>query len=621
MLLSFTINREVSKPKNEWRFVRSLRRVDVPSFWKEVFYHLGNFNDLHDVDEVLSRYDESTTVVLNQMAPLKKIRCYRQSSNIRVSGPTLTIKRKMRRSEQLWRSTRLTVHRDIFKADRNAYIKSLIHDKKQFIRKKLIDVKGNSRQVWSQLAMITGRYLKMSRMHTNQATSDGCLERAQKLAEFFTMKISTIVSSLAATITNDLPMDNVSFRTNSLMTTFDTVTITDVKMQLKEMPTLKKSPNDLIPPGFMKHNHEFMLFAVRLCNTSFGQGIFPQSLKKAIITPVMKNTDGDADDLANYRPVSNLKVFSKLIEKLAASQLTRHIEKIGFLHPNQSAYRRGHSTETATFKVFSEWCEHLDNNKLIVIASLDVSAAFDTISHQILLYRLKQAGILGLSLKWFTSYLCGRKAEVKVGNASSKPFDLLHGVPQGSVLGPILFNLYMSDLAFELHKEKVLHQRFVVNFHIYADDVILFVSCSKEDINDALQTLTALISKVDNWMKGNGLLLNAKKTRLHFLSGKRFKSGDHNISVRINGEEVKFDERNTLRWLGVDFDSKLSMRSFVSNKCRICFAILRMLRRIRPFINHQSAALLANSLILSRIDYCSSLINNVDKEMVKKCLF
>jgi hypothetical protein len=105
---------------------------------------------------------------------------------------------------------------------------------------------------------------------------------------------------------------------------------------------------------------------------------------------------------------------------------------------------------------------------------------------------------------------------------------------------------------------------------------------------------------------------------LHFLSGKRFKSGDHNISVRINGEEVKFDERNTLRWLGVDFDSKLSMRSFVSNKCRICFAILRMLRRIRPFINHQSAALLANSLILSRIDYCSSLINNVDKEMVKK---
>jgi hypothetical protein len=333
----------------------------------------------------------------------------------------------------------------------------------------------------------------------------------------------------------------------------------------------------------------------------------------AVITPVLKKHDLDKNNLRNYRPVSNLQLIGKLMEMAAASQLTEHLEKCSFLHPHQSAYRRGHSTETATLLVSNSWRAALDAGNVVCVASLDVTAAFDTVNHNILLARLQAAGVMGCALEWFRSYLSERSAMVKYCEARSRPFALQSGVPQGSVLGPILFNCYMSDLA-----RKIESTGDGAGFHIYADDVLLFVDCSIKDLKAGVAKLQRLLFIVESWMKSNCLQLNVDKTDLFLLHRSRSKLPPVIPGLQIGDALLSFRADGVLRWLGVYFDPKLTMGDFINSTCRACFALLHMLRRIRDRLDRHSSLQLCHSLILSRVDYCVSLLAACSQSEVNK---
>ncbi|WP_419588267.1 RNA-directed DNA polymerase, partial [Thiolapillus sp.] len=188
----------------------------------------------------------------------------------------------------------------------------------------------------------------------------------------------------------------------------------------------------------------------------------------------------DQDDLKNYRPVSNLSFLSKVAEKLVLSQLSEYLNANQLFSPVQSAYRPNHSTETALVKIVNDLLLALDDGKVSVLTLLDLSAAFDTIDHNILLHRLEHAfGITGTALSWIRSYLSDRDQTVVVNGLKSEPFRLLYGVPQGSVLGPVLFVFYTKpfDDIFDIHS--VCH-------HLFADDTQMQNSSSLDQLDTTI---------------------------------------------------------------------------------------------------------------------------------------
>ena len=184
-----------------------------------------------------------------------------------------------------------------------------------------------------------------------------------------------------------------------------------------------------------------------LINSSLSSGLFPQAFKSAVIFPLLKKPSLDPNELKNFRPISNLPFISKIIEKLVLVQIYRHLSANNLLNQFQSAYRPGHSTETALLKIVNDLLS-LDDGNIYLLASLDLSAAFDTIDHDILLHRLQHDfGLSGTVLDWLSSYLSGRIQSVSVHSHTSVPASVSCGVPQGSVLGPIMFVLYTTPLS------------------------------------------------------------------------------------------------------------------------------------------------------------------------------
>ena len=184
-------------------------------------------------------------------------------------------------------------------------------------------------------------------------------------------------------------------------------------------------------------------------NTSLTTGIVPRDLKTAIIKPLLTKPSLDNNLLKNYRPVSNLPFLSKILEKVVLHKLLSHFQENNLSNPFQSAYRAGHSTETVLLRVVNDILFALDNDNISVLLLLDLSAAFDTTDRQILLSSLNSVlGIQSTALQWFHSYLSDRYQSTSVNNSSSSPSQLMYGVPQGSVLGPILFVLYITSIRY-----------------------------------------------------------------------------------------------------------------------------------------------------------------------------
>ena len=210
--------------------------------------------------------------------------------------------------------------------------------------------------------------------------------------------------------------------------------------------------------------------------------------------------------LAEREELNGLYFISKILEKVVANRLRSHIYKNGLSNVSQSAYKQFHSTETALLKVHNDINLNIDNGKVTALTLLDLSAAFDTIDHNILITRLSTwYGISGTALSWFTSYLTDRQQAIKIGNCFSDMLPTSCGVPQGSVLGPLLFTLYTTPLSSVIQGHNLDH-------HLYADDTQIYISLTTPDACRSLNQLRDCLQDVSLWMKNSKLKLNANKT-------------------------------------------------------------------------------------------------------------
>ena len=240
-------------------------------------------------------------------------------------------------------------------------------------------------------------------------------------------------------------------------------------------------------------------YITNIINISLSTGVFPKPWKHALISSLLKKVGLDEAAPANFRPVSNLPFLSKLLEHVVHRQPAGYLNSNKLLPEFQSAYRHGHSTETVVLKVFSDIVDTIDLAKLALLSLLDLSAAFDTVDHSILEKRLsKSFGIVGTALAWITSYLSERSQSILLAGNTTLPRTMRYGVPQGSVLGQLLFTLYTTDTGCIVRIHGLLH-------HCYADDMQVYFFCRPTDKATLKKRVMACIGDIDRWLACNRL--------------------------------------------------------------------------------------------------------------------
>ncbi len=357
---------------------------------------------------------------------------------------------------------------------------------------------------------------------------------------------------------------------------------------------------------------EILPLLTKIINTSLSLGEMPSKLKTAIIKPLLKKLGLELIK-KNYRPVSNLAFLGKLIERAVAIQLVDHVTANNLMDNFQSAYKMYHSTETALLRVQSDILTEIDNQNVVLLVLLDLSAAFDTIDHGILLKRLaKKCKIKGTVLSWIKSYLTDRKQKVKIGKETSDEEDIKYGVPQGSVLGPILFTIYMSPLG------KIM-ERHGIQYHIYADDTQLYIAFSPSENNTQKLTkekLEECIKSVKDFLLINKMKLNDDKTEFLII-------GTRQQLAKMNYDEIKVGDTlikcaDSAKNLGVIFDKNMGINKHISNTCRKGFYHIRNIAKIRNYLDQKSTETVIHAFVTSILDYGNSLLYGINANHMQK---
>ena len=344
-----------------------------------------------------------------------------------------------------------------------------------------------------------------------------------------------------------------------------------------------------------------------MCNTSLDTGNFPDACKSAIVIPRLKKPVLDAGDLKSFRPISNLSFVSKLVERIVVARFAEFVERNHLFPVHQSAYRRFHSTETAVAKVHNDIVRAIDDGKVTALVLLDLSSAFDTVDHDILLRVLEERfGVNGVPLSRFRSYLTGREQTFLHLNESSLALPLECSVPQGSSLGPIAFISYTEDF-------NLIPQRHDLRHHIFADDKQIYDHVDVKDVGLALSRLQQCITEVQEWCSSRRLQLNASKTELAWF-------GSHANMLKLSKTDCNLVIQDTtvhpttvVRDLGVLLDSELTMKQHVSQLAKSCFFHIRRIRQICRIAGKEVASQLVSAFVLSRLDYCNSVFSGLPK--------
>ena len=509
-------------------------------------------------------------------------------------------RKKRRWLEKDWRRKRTTESRECFTRSRNEVNRLIKKRKEVYFRTQARERMGNMKKLYALFNNLLG---KTKEKVLPEYTPD----LAQNFADFFEEKVDNIYNGFNNQGTGaDTFLPDFPFRKFSL---FKPISLATYKRLVSDT---KKSycESDPLPIGDLMcapNIDDLLKVQLDIINISLSEGVFPKSEKTALIKPTLKS-NLDPQNLSSYRPVSNLTYLSKMIETAALQQLNEHLNIINVLPETQSAYRKRHSTETALCTVVDDLLKCTDEGRCSIIILLDLSAAFDTVVHELLVDDLTAIGIDGVVLEWFKDYLTGRHFQVSVRNTKSESKPLAKGVPQGSVLGPTLFCIYTLELAWILHK-------YGINFQFYADDTQFYFS-----VSNALNTqnlINDIMRDIANWMRKKRLKLNESKTECLLIGT------PHNLrrlndinTILING--VSIPVSSEIKDLGVIIDENLTMHNQILSVVKSSNYQLRNIAQIKRYLDQDCLKMLVNNLVTTRIDYCNSLYYKLPDYQLKK---
>lgn len=339
-------------------------------------------------------------------------------------------------------------------------------------------------------------------------------------------------------------------------------------------------------------------------NASLQAGVFPNIWKNSVITPVPKITNTVLCE--QHRPINALPICEKILELVVKEQLMDYCMTSNILIPMQSGFREAHSCESTLQCILSDWVNEIDCNNIIMAVFLDFKRAFETIDRSLLIKQLKNIGICGKTLEWFKSYLSNRNQQTKFGMSVSSEQQTTYGVPQGSVLGPILFIIFINDIV-----KSVVN----CNIHLFADDTMLYIT--GKNIKDMVNTMNNELENVYKWLCDNNLKVNIDKCKCMVLGKKyKLKTSDNRYAIKINNEVI--ERVSEIKYLGIVLDEQLNFKSHVNYIIRKIANKTNFLRRIVSMFTRLT---IYKSIIAPHFEYCSTLllyINNNELQRLQK---
>ena len=562
----------------------------------------------NEIDYLVDGSVRSLRLTLDSIAPLKKKHIKHSKLAPWYSSKTHELKQVSRQLERKWRSSNHVEYLLDWKNSVKAYKKALHIARAAYYSKLIEENKNNPRFLFSTVARLTESHTSTEPSIPQSLNSNIFMNFFNDKILSIRNKINLLLPSIGTNVLPGIEISETAEQPTNYLDSFSLITLD----QLAKIISNSKQTTCILDPIPTKLLKEILPLIdstlLNIINLSLSSGYVPQSFKIAIIKPLLKKPTLDPEVLANYRPISNLLFLSKILEKVIANQLCEFLQESNIYEDFQSGFRANHSTETALAKVTNDLLIASDQGFVSILVLLDLSAAFDTIDHQILLQRLEQLiSIKGTALNWFKSYFSDRYQYVQINDESSVRSKVNHGVPQGSVLGPILFSLYMLPLGNIIRTHSV-------NFHCYADDTQLYLSIKPEQSNQ-LTKLQACLKDIKTWMTRNFLLLNSDKTEVLILGPKHLRDKLSNDIAALDDIAVASNE--TVRNLGVIFDPDLSFNSHLKLISRTAFFHLRNISKIRHVLSQKDAEKLVHAFVTSRLDYCNSLLSGSSSKSLK----
>jgi hypothetical protein len=580
-----SITKRCFKTFNSEAFQRDLSLQDFSSF--------ANFEN---VDDMVVALEAMINCVLDFHAPFKQI-TLKPSFRSGLSNETKKMMKKRNRLQtkmkKLSGDEKFQMHLQ-YRKQRNRCVRLQKRDTINNNVKRFCEF-SNPQDVWKAAkAIISPRTQTDLQVTVGNDLIQDEASVAKVFNDFFVAKVETLRNSIDTT---NLPGPlGKSKNVNKCQFILTRVSDNQVLRAINKLKTKPSTGLDQISSKVLKAGGEVL--AIPLCyiiNNSITSGKFPSRWKESKVIPLHKK--GDAKDVKNYRPVSNLCVISKVLEMIVHDQISRHCDKEGLIPRSQHGFQKGKSTLTATISMFDTWQQAMEDGKSTGVLLFDLSAAFDTLDHRILEGKLSSLNFSPHSIKWVSSFLQGRTQKVMVGKTLSPEIHISVGVPQGGVLSPLLFLLYVSDIEDWIQSAAV---------HSYADDTTLTVS--SKDMSSLLQNLEREAERVLQFMAVNKLVANPAKTSFILIRGKDHKKWPE-TSIKIGNSSVK--ESVSEKVLGVTVNNKLKWQDHHNNIVSILRHKVFVLRRLTYHLPRWVLVSLLDGMVLSSVRYCLPLWGSI----------
>ena len=583
---------------------RRIKSINIPDFVSDLSSSELILSPPPLLEDLVNCYNTTLTRILNKHAPLITKVIHSPKLNPWFTPALKALKKTRRKLEHRWKSLPTLVNLTALRKANNAYQNAIIAAKKLYHSHLIAENISNPRQLWKTINNLLHRSAIPALPNLPSVTSI-----AQQFATFFSEKVTKLHTSIPPV--NQSPHFPQPPCTPPKLTEFRPTDINEITKLILQSPT-KQCELDPIPTSLLKQSISVLAPTItNIINLSLSSGTFPSSFKQSVVAPLLKKPSLDKNNLSSYRPISNLSFLSKLTERVVKNRLTEHLGKNTLFNAFQSAYIPFHSTESVLLSLYDSIIHAICKQQVTCLCLLDLSAAFDTIDHPILLHRLSSwFGIESTALSWFQTYLSPRSFIASCGNTKSSSTPVTCGVPQGSVLGPLLFSLYTTPLSSILSATSVSH-------HLYADDTQLYISFLPSQFLPSIQHLQSSISQVSIWMSANLLSLNPTKTEFLIFGNSHQLSKLNNPTLEINPSAV-IKPIPSARNLGFLLDTNLTLNDQISATCKSCNWHIHDLWRIRSTLDYSTAKTIATSLVHSKLDYCNSLYLNLPAYQISR---